>query len=721
MTAGSGPQRTPSLPFLVALIFLATVAHGQGSSNTAKQPIKVADSVAMTRLGAPDYSAGSSPVAHFSPDGKRFVVVLRKGNLQQNTNEFSLLLYRAVDALNSSKPDVLVKMSSSSNRDAIAKVRWLLDNETLVFLGENPGEVPQLCTFNLTTRLLKKLTSHPTAVTNYDVTQDGKEIAFAAEPLTRTPTGKEGSSSGEIVIAGLSLFDVLTGNYSRREGRQLFWEEMGHSPRPVPVGPEYFVSGFALSLSPDGRYIAFPASILNTQSHSTWANYQDKDKAVQQIFASDFPGGRISPLQQYLLFDSKEMSVAPLVDAPMLGYDPVWWAQDGKSVFLTSYLPLGTADPTERNARKQNKYPTQVSLPSRECRRVSREDFPVNVTQTAPLDVKLEQDANTPPKLYVTNPGGGQKQLLLDLNTQFRQLNFGTVRTIEWEVDGITIIGGLYLPPDYVLGERYPLVIQTHGFEPMEFSMDGRSEWSSGFAARPMAARNIAVLQTHKFKDQQSHDSVGDNRKLGATPQESFRNFTVHSYEKAIEYLDREEIIDPRHVGIIGFSRTACFVGYALTHSNYRFAAASVVDGISCGYFEEIAVPEEAWDINNINGGAPPFSEGLKLWMKNSPGFNLDKVQTPVRLVALGNGSALSLWEWYAGLTLQKKPVDFVLIPSAAHIGVKLSDRILAQQGIVDWFSFWLKGEEDPDPAKAEQYARWRELRKLQVKAQRRR
>jgi hypothetical protein len=27
---------------------------------------------------------------------------------------------------------------------------------------------------------------------------------------------------------------------------------------------------------------------------------------------------------------------------------------------------------------------------------------------------------------------------------------------------------------------------------------------------------------------------------------------------------------------------------------------------------------------------------------------------------------------------------------------------------------FWLKGEEDPDPAKADQYARWRELRKLQ-------
>ena len=36
------------------------------------------------------------------------------------------------------------------------------------------------------------------------------------------------------------------------------------------------------------------------------------------------------------------------------------------------------------------------------------------------------------------------------------------------------------------------------------------------------------------------------------------------------------------------------------------------------------------------------------------------------------------------------------------------------QQTNVDWFVFWLKGEEDPDPAKAETYARWRELRAVQ-------
>jgi hypothetical protein len=39
--------------------------------------------------------------------------------------------------------------------------------------------------------------------------------------------------------------------------------------------------------------------------------------------------------------------------------------------------------------------------------------------------------------------------------------------------------------------------------------------------------------------------------------------------------------------------------------------------------------------------------------------------------------------------------------------------RYISQQPIVDWFDFWLNGREDPQPANAAQYARWRELRKM--------
>jgi len=39
-----------------------------------------------------------------------------------------------------------------------------------------------------------------------------------------------------------------------------------------------------------------------------------------------------------------------------------------------------------------------------------------------------------------------------------------------------------------------------------------------------------------------------------------------------------------------------------------------------------------------------------------------------------------------------------------------------SQGGAVDWYRFWLQGYEDPNPAKAEQYERWRALRSIQEK-----
>jgi dipeptidyl aminopeptidase/acylaminoacyl peptidase len=333
------------------------------------------------------------------------------------------------------------------------------------------------------------------------------------------------------------------------------------------------------------------------------------------------------------------------------------------------------------------------------------------------VEVKLEQDLTTPPRIRAINPKTGQSATLIDLNPEFNQLTFGLAKTITLHVKGFALSAGLYLPPDYSPGKRYPLVIQTHGYIPTEFSMDGRSEWSSGFSARPLAAHGIVVLQTYEFKNKRDHDRLvnGEEKRFGSPPEYAARNLATSVYETAIDYLRASGLIDTRRVGIVGFSRTVCFVAYALTHSRYHFAAASLVDGIDCGYFQHLAFPIGNEDDNLLNGAKSPFSkEGLGQWIKRSPSFNLDRVDTPVRLLALQPFSVLQGWEWFVGLKLQRKPVDFLELADASHLVVKPWERMVAQQGLVDWFSFWLKGEQDPDPAKASQYDRWHALRQLQ-------
>jgi hypothetical protein len=59
------------------------------------------------------------------------------------------------------------------------------------------------------------------------------------------------------------------------------------------------------------------------------------------------------------------------------------------------------------------------------------------------------------------------------------------------------------------------------------------------------------------------------------------------------------------------------------------------------------------------------------------------------------------------------KPYDAYVFSNAPHIKVQPAQLRTCMQRNLDWFRFWLQSYEDPDPAKAEQYERWRKLREL--------
>src|ERR1700726_1785858 len=96
-----------------------STAQNTAVAGLRKRPVTVADSIQMTRLGDPRYSGGAPSkgiVAKFSPDGKHFVVIFKKGNLEANTNEYSLVLFQTAEVFQSPKAQILVSLASSSNR-----------------------------------------------------------------------------------------------------------------------------------------------------------------------------------------------------------------------------------------------------------------------------------------------------------------------------------------------------------------------------------------------------------------------------------------------------------------------------------------------------------------------------------------------------------------------------------------------------------------------------
>ena len=319
------------------------------------------------------------------------------------------------------------------------------------------------------------------------------------------------------------------------------------------------------------------------------------------------------------------------------------------------------------------------------------------------LEVSVKQWFNEPPLLVARS--NQTSRVLWDPNPQLKNLDFGQASIYTWkDKEGRELRAGLFKPSDYKPRRRYPLVIQTHGFAESDFRPSG--VFPTAMAARALAAAGIMVLQTGKVGECTDSD----------TPDEG--PCKASGLEAVANQLVSEGLVDPERIGVIGFSATCHMVMEALTTKSF-LRAASITDGVMADYFQYvIAVAmrngETFTSIYNSLTGAPPFGDGLQQWLKRSPGFNLDKVNTPLMVVGLGHWSLLTMLEPYAGLHYLHKPVDLIMLNTNEHVLTNPAVRMASQGGSVDWFRFWLQDYEDPDPAKAEQYKRWRELRKLQ-------
>jgi len=692
----------------------------------------------MTKLGA--YSGR----AQFSPDGKKFVIVVKKGNLHENTNQYSLLLWLSAGVFSSPPPTLLLTMSSSSNRPAISAVSWLADSQTIAFLGEHPGELQQLYTFDIRTKLLRKFTNHPTNLHSYGVTPDGMKVAFSADAPYRRLFDRRAQRLGA-VISSQALSDLIRG----REGGpnydhdQLFFQLTGGAAKNLVPPSRESEFGTAPSLSPNGRFVAIAVDVVNVPDQ--WNGYSEP--SLRKVINLTVEQKKFQGLQTYILIDTKTGTSRTLLASPLnpSRVSGAAWSPDSHSVVLTNvYLPLVNTTDQEREIRKAQSFTVELSVLTGEIGRISEENlygvewdstggrltahtiqqqsntfyglgptvsFRKNganwervrreTSDLAP-DITVEQDLYTPPRLVALDAKTQRKKIVWDFNPQLNDLRFGRVEETHWNAsDGHVVSGGLYYPVDFVPGNKYPLVIQTHGWNPHQFWIDG--PYTTAFAAQELAGKNLIVLQTELSTEDLD------------SPREAPRE--VAAYEGAIEYLDKRGLIDRDRVGIIGYSRTCFHVKYALTDPQFKFAAASITDGVDAGYFQYMiestsnpSIPNEFEEIY----GATPFGLGSQLWMAQSPGFHVDRVHTPIRITALSPDSALFEWEWFSSLTRLRKPVEMIMIQDGSHVLEKPWDRMISQQGNVDWFCFWLKGEEDPDPTKAEQYTRWRELRKLQ-------
>jgi len=740
------PNRLKTVCLLLILLPQAVPGARATTPSPQKRRITVEDTIRMTVLPETTYTGGdqsSSRFARFSPDGRRFVVVTEKGHPETNENEFTLLLFETRDAFRSPRPNPLLSLRSRSNRDAIKNVKWV-GNENLCFIGEARGS-SQVYSLNIFTRKLRRWTSHPTSIVDFDMDPRETVLVYAAEPgpPPEATVSRKIDHGYAITLETLGEIPRSRADFHQpntAQGEEVFVKRRGEPAVRVPLRDRYLPLA-PVSMAPDGQHAVFAVFLRDVPPW--WIEYEDE--FIRPEVKAYRRKGSIAWLIRYMLVDTEAKRAEALLPGPVAWIsNGTAWSPDGKRLAVSgAFLPLDISDSEERESRKSHPFAVEVEMKTGGFEKITSKELAVvnwesnperisfrsssqpeapmrmtyvkgpsgwteassrNLQTSEPLEISVEQDLNTPPELFATDRVSGRKSVLLDLNPQFQELEFGKVEAITWKAtDGHEVEGGLYLPPDYQPGVRYPLVLQTHGFSKHEFWING--PWNSGFAAQPLAARGIVVLQTGHGTEPGGY--MKHHRSLEEAPRE------MSAYEGAIDYLDRKGIIDRERVGIIAFSRTQYHVEYTLTHSSYHFLAATLVDGFDGGYLQYLMNPYSEKDEVMVNGG-PPFGATLANWMVHSASFRIEHVRTPIR-VECHDWGITGCWEWYSVLTHMGKPVELIYLPDAVHILVKPWERMTSQQGDVDWFCFWLRNEEDQNPEKQEQFERWRELRRQSI------
>ena len=740
---------------IIGVLMLVACVVPRCDGEQTKRTFTVADDIGMTVVGK----------VCFSPDRSYFAVYSERGRLDLNQVEDSVAFYRREDVEKflehsdrSQRPSPIWTVNRLNKKGPVIKEwRWLPDSSGVAFLERLAGSNQRLVLVDLWKKTIKPLSSKGNTVGAFDI-RDAQHYVYTV--ADRTPLQKmrgeiqapaivgTGRTAEEIIFPDDSLIvSTLTTYYlwAVVGGRRF---EVKHDGAPlIPEGN--------LSLSPDGQSLVTQLVVPDvplsweTLYPSPEASYPYRIQAGHQDLQSGWRSVR-----SYITIRLETGSVRSLTDAPesdlagwRAGGSPSW-SSDGRSILLPNTFLRSKDDAPSRacvavvdlaaNTRtciealmgltemdtgaiqhdvidvgfiNGDKQRVVISFKNRSDHRTGDTEYrrmPNGSWQVVRksegesdaghkvLEIKVVEEFDRPSIVIARNKE--VSRMIWDPNPQFKNIDLGLVTIYKWkDKEGRDRRGGMYKPANYKPGERYPLVIQTHGFYESRFIPSG--SFPTAFAATELAASGIVVLQV-----------ADEEACLTVTPFEG--PCAVSTYESAAKQLVSEGLVDPEKIGIIGFSRTCFYVMETLTTGSLHIRAASITDGTMAGYPEYLFFGDVVKEYDSLIG-AKPFGDGLQRWLSRAPGFNLDKVRTPLLVVGAGPRSLLFMWEPYAGLRYLHKPVDLIILNTDEHDLTNPAVRMASQGGSVDWFRFWLKGEEDPDPAKVEQYERWRELQKV--------
>src|SRR6266571_534648 len=435
-----------------------------------------------------------------------------------------------------------------------------------------------------------------------------------------------------------------------------------------------------LSLSPDGKQLAFVASVTQPVN-----SYTQPDLWIVDLT----PNAKPRNLTDKFDFDVGD-GVFGDNAAPRAGGQnfPTWTAdsrslieiygKEGKSILASFDATSGAVtDLVSGN---------QAVLRVRASNDASKLVYTISTaTRINDLFVLDRQPRNDRGSRSLSESANAQPQQLTDVNKElFSKLNLTEPEEISYKsFDGKTIQAWVQKPPDFNAAKKYPLILNIHGGPHAAYGyiFEHEFQW--------MAAKGYVVL----FPNPRGSTTYGQD--FGNVIQYHYPGDDFKDLMAGVDDVVRRGYIDEKKLGVTGGSGGGLLTDWTVGHTT-RFAAAvaqrDIASWADWWYTADFTLFQASWF------KAPPF-EDPEDFKARSPITYINDVKTPMMFIL---GEADWRTPTYAGgeemfraLKYKKIPTVMVRFPNETHELSRSGQpwhRIERLQHIVGWFDHWLKG-----------------------------
>jgi dipeptidyl aminopeptidase/acylaminoacyl peptidase len=610
-----------------------------------------------------------------SPDGKQILFVLERPDWKNNRRSGHIYRINA-DGTNQ------VQLTFGERGESAP--RWSPDGKSIAFTARRDADTNnQIYLLDASGGEARRVTNHPAAPGNLTWSLDGKAIFFTA------PDAKSADEKDKDRVQD----DVYAFDENNFKQRHLWTTDLEGKTKKITDG-DYSVSGYELSA--DGKRVAMTRTkgplLEFTATTEVWvmdAAGGNEKQLTNNHIAERAPA--LSPDGSTVLFlaDSNEqfeiyyndkLFLMPagggeahvlLPDVPYEMENAVW-SKDGKSIYFTANMGI-------------HNEVMKVDVATRQVTQLTKGDHSLggwSVSDEAGLQVFTRNTAQRPSEIYTMPLGGGEpRRVTAVFDDVVAKFKIARQERFTWKgQDGQAVEGILYYPTDYQAGQKYPLIVYTHGgpaaSDRFGFSSDVQVYTGKGYAVLKPNYRGSTG-----YGDVFLRDMIKGYFKQA--------HLDVMTGTDAVIAMG---LADPNKLVKMGWSAGGHMTNKVITFTD-RFKAAS--SGAGAANWISMYAQSDHREFRTPWFGGTPWGANapIDLYWNNSPLKDVAKVKTPTIFLVGEQDPRVPMpqsVEMYRALKSNGVPTHLYVAPREGHGWTELRHRLFKLQIEMEWFEKYI-------------------------------